>query len=264
MAITGPEGGLAVTSGLGEVRRFEAAGFRAWPAGSVHYDGAWAVRMTAGHPAKRLNSINPLDPADVSRIPERIARVTRRFEAYGRTPLFRITPLAPRELGAHLDQEGWSRFGESIVMRMDLSAGTIDQAMDLIPVRDPARFLDGALAVHGDGGQLRAGLSETIDAIEGETGLFLAETDGAPVASAICVSEYELAGLFEVATLERERGRGHGRAIVLSALKWARLKGARTGWLQVEAENAAATGLYQALGFSEVYRYHYRSPNEEA
>ncbi|TIX45544.1 MAG: GNAT family N-acetyltransferase, partial [Mesorhizobium sp.] len=49
---------------LATVRRYEAAGFRAWPAAAVHYDGTWVVRLTAGHAAKRLNSVNPLDPGD--------------------------------------------------------------------------------------------------------------------------------------------------------------------------------------------------------
>ena len=53
---------LLRTSPLGIARRFEAAGFRAWPAASVHYDGTWVIRLTAGHTAKRLNSVNPLDP----------------------------------------------------------------------------------------------------------------------------------------------------------------------------------------------------------
>ena len=36
--------------------------------------------------------------------------------------------------------------------------------------------------------------------------------------------------------------------------------GARTGWLQVEADNAAGRALYAGLGFSEAYRYCYRAP----
>ena len=60
-----------------------------------------------------------------------------------------------------------------------------------------------------------------------------------------------------------ERGKGHGRRLVLSALKWARLRGARQAWLQVEADNAAgAAASTRTLGFSEIYRYHYRQPPE--
>ena len=86
------------TPPLATVRRFEAAGFRAWPAASVHYDGTWAIRLTAGHPAKRLNSVNPLDPGDVANPAERIARAARRFAAYGRPLTFRMSPLSGNAL----------------------------------------------------------------------------------------------------------------------------------------------------------------------
>ena len=97
-------------AGLSTVRRFEAAGFRAWPAAAVHYDGTWVVRLTAGHPAKRLNSVNPLDPGDVHDLPERIMRAGRRFDAYGRPLTFRLSPLAGRKLVNHLEGEGWTAF----------------------------------------------------------------------------------------------------------------------------------------------------------
>jgi ribosomal protein S18 acetylase RimI-like enzyme len=82
------------------------------------------------------------------------------------------------------------------------------------------------------------------------------------MATAICVHDGDLAGLFEIATDLAERGKGHGRRIVLSALKWARLRGATEAWLQVEADNEPACSLYTSLGFGEVYRYHYRQPPE--
>ena len=57
-----------------------------------------------------------------------------------------------------------------------------------------------------------------------------------------------------------ERRQGHARRLVQSALKWARQRGARFAWLQVEADNVEALALYRALGFDEIYRYHYRQP----
>jgi ribosomal protein S18 acetylase RimI-like enzyme len=245
---------------LAIIRRLEAAGFRAWPASSVTYEGTWAVRLTAGHPAKRLNSINPLDPADNARFDERIARTTRRFDAYGRRVLFRVTPLAGATLTRHLDDGCWTRFSDSIVMALDLSGKNFDAVMDMLPTHDVARFLDGALRIRGDGRVLRPGLSEIIGSIRGEAGLFLAEREQAAVSTAICVHDGDLAGLFEVSTLAAERGRGHARDIVLSSLKWAKLRGARMAWLQVEADNEAAVSLYRSLGFAELYRYHYRAP----
>lgn len=242
------------------VRRFEAAGFRAWPAASVHYDGTWAIRLTAGHPAKRLNSVNPLDPADCSGLGERIAKAGKRFEAYGRPLTFRLSPLSGRPLADHLDAADWTTFSRSLVMRMDLTEAPLADALDQIPMKDVSRFITAALGIQAVTPSLRPGLSEIIDAIQAEAGLFVLERDGRPIATAVCVQDGELAGLFEVATEASERGRGHGRRIVLSALKWARLRGARQAWLQVEADNGAARHLYTALGFSEIYRYHYRRP----
>ncbi len=212
---------------LAIVRRYEAAGFRAWPAAAVHYDGTWLVRLTAGHPAKRLNSVNPLDPADIRNIPDRIARAARRFEAYGRPLTFRMSPLSGPMIAAHLDRERWSVFAESMVMRLSLDDGLVDGAMDQIPLKDIGRFVTASMAVHGLDASLRPGLSEIIGAIQPEAGMFVLEQNEQPVTSAICVHDNDLAGLFEIATTEAERGKGFGRRLILSALKWARLRGAR-------------------------------------
>jgi ribosomal protein S18 acetylase RimI-like enzyme len=248
---------------LATVRRHEAAGFRAWPAASLHYDGTWAIRLTAGHPAKRLNSVNPLDPSDTARLADRIARAGRRFEAYGRPLTFRMSPLSGAVLADHLDREGWSRFDESLVMCMPLSGPAIDKALDQIPLKDVVRFINAAILTEGLDPALRPGLSEIIGAIEPRKGLFVLEHEGQPVTTAICVQDGDLAGLFEIATASRERGRGYARRTILSALKWARSHGARTGWMQVSADNEAALSVYRALGFTEVYRYHYRRPPQD-
>lgn len=246
---------------LAVVRRYEAAGSRAWPAASVHYDGAWAVRLTAGHPAKRLNSVSPLDPGDDANLTERIARAARRFDAYGRPLTFRMSPLSGRKVAAHLDREGWLRFSESLVMRATLDDAMVREAMHQIPLKDMGRFISAAMAIRNLDASLRPGLSEVISSIEPQTGLFVLEQEGTPLSTAICVHDGDLAGLFEVATVESQRGKGHGRRTLLSALKWARKRGAREAWLQVEAENTTAIGLYRSLGFTEVYRYHYRRPS---
>jgi ribosomal protein S18 acetylase RimI-like enzyme len=245
---------------LAKVRRYEAAGFRAWPAAAVHYDGTWVVRLTAGHPAKRLNSVNPLDPGDVANLEERIARAARRFDSYGRALTFRLSPLSGPTLSSHFDREGWSRFSESLVMRLSLDDAAVDDAMDQIPLKDVGRFTSAALKVHGQAATLKPGLAEVINAIQPEAGLFVLEQADEPLATAICVHDGDLAGLFEIATEPAVRGQGYGRRVVLSALKWARLRGAREAWLQVDGDNEAALKLYRAIGFAEVYRYHYRQP----
>lgn len=245
---------------LAAVRRFEAAGFRAWPAARVHYDGTWLVRVSPGHPAKRLNSVNPLDPGDVHDLNERIARATVEFASCGLPLTFRMSPLSGEAMSAHFDRSGWSRFSESLVMYRSLDDDLIADGLDQIPMRDIPRFVNAAIKAKGATNILLPALTEILAAIEPEAGLFALERDEEPVAIAICVQDGDLAGLFEVATALSERGKGYARRIVLSALKWARLRGARTAWLQVEESNDHARSLYGSLGFTELYRYHYRQP----
>jgi ribosomal protein S18 acetylase RimI-like enzyme len=247
---------------LASVRRFEAAGFRAWPAAKVHYDGAWLIRLTPGHPARRLNSVNPLDPGDVHNLDERIARAGAEFEAVSRELTFRMSPLSGDVLSAYFDRMGWRWLAPSLVMHRPLDDELVAGAMDQIPMKDMSRFVGAAIKAQGATNILRPALTEILAAIEPEAGLFALERDEDPIATAICVQDGDLAGLFEIATAAAERGKGYGRRIVLSALKWARLRGARIAWLQVEESNVHARALYESLGFTELYRYHYRQPPE--
>ncbi|MBC8131115.1 MAG: GNAT family N-acetyltransferase [Rhizobiaceae bacterium] len=246
---------------LAIVRRLEAAGFRAWPASSTAYDGTWAVRLTAGFPAKRLNSVNPLDPSDHSDIEGRIARASTRFAEFGRPLLFRQSPLAPQDLIDHLDEGGWTSFGESIVFTADLESLDLSSAIDRIPIKDMARYVNASLAVHERPDGLRAGLTEVLESIRPPAGLFVQEAaDGRPVAVALAIHDDDLAGVLDVAVAPEMRLQGVARGLVTTALRYTLHKGARTGWLQVETDNAAGIALYRGLGFVEAYRYVYRAP----
>lgn len=245
--------------GFAVIRQIEAVGFRAWPAATVHYDGSWAIRLTSGHPSKRLNSVNPLDPGDTRDMELRVERAAQRFHAFGRAPMFRSSPLAPPELDAYLDGLGWRRFDETIVMTANIAALDLTDAIDQIPMKDVGRFVEAMLSVNDLDSSMRSGLSEILESIRPSKGFFTTQRDdGEPVSTAICVHDGALAGLFEIATMLDHRRSGHARNIVTSAMKWARQQGARTAWLQVEAANMPAIALYNQLGFSEVYRYVYR------
>ncbi|MEF2071426.1 GNAT family N-acetyltransferase [Consotaella aegiceratis] len=246
---------------LAVVRRLEAAGFRAWPASSTCFDGTWAIRLTKGFPAKRLNSVNPLDPGDHRDIATRIKLAGERFESFGRPLLFRISPLAPPKLIDYLDQKGWSTFSESIVFKADLAKLDLSDAIDRIPIRDLCRYVDASLAVHERDASDRSGLLEILQSIQPPAGLFVREDpSGCPIAVALAIQDRDLAGVLDVAVSPGMRRQGVARDLVATALRFAMHKGARTGWLQVEADNAAGLALYRGLGFEEAYRYVYRAP----
>ncbi|GGA91357.1 acetyltransferase [Brucella endophytica] len=248
--------------GLATVRQVEAVGFRAWPAANVHYDGTWAIRVTPGFPSRRLNSVNALDPADISDIPARVARASQHLREHGRRPAFRQTPLTPPELINYLDAKGWASGNETSVMIADLSAMNLEGAIDQLPLRDIGRYADASLKIHCREDDLQPGFLQVLGGIKPNRGMFVIEEEGSPLATALCVQDGAMAGIFDVATAEASRRRGHARAIVASAFKWARKNGAKTAWLQVEADNAPGRALYEGFGFREIYRYIYRESPE--
>lgn len=255
-----PAAAKAATPDLARVRRYEAAGFRAWPAASVHYDGTWVIRLTVNHPAKRLNSVNPLDPGDLNHLDERIERVARRFAENGQKLTFRLSPLSGSGLDSHFDRNGWTRFSESIVMRLPLQDLSAAPGGDIALFDDREAFIAQAAKVHDADPAYVAELGALLARIQPQLGLFVLKAGESPLASAISVHDNDLAGIFEVATSLNHRGQGHARRLLNAALHWARSRGAGAAWLQVEADNLPACSLYRSLGFEEVYRYHYRQP----
>lgn len=241
------------------VRRIEAVSFRSFPSNTTYYDGTWAIRLTAGHPARRLNSVTPLDPSDNTGLEHRLELARRRFHGFGRPLVFRMSPLAPTELHDLLDREGWSREDETLVMAAPLDATALACAVDQVPLKDTGRWVDAWLALNNLEAARKPGMVEVLQAIKAETGLFLTETQaGDPQGAVRCVRDADLAGIFELVCAASLRGQGHGRSILTSALKWAMSRGASAAWLQVGAGNDAAIGLYRSMGFAELYRYDYR------
>jgi ribosomal protein S18 acetylase RimI-like enzyme len=246
---------------LPSVRRLEAVGFRAWPATTVQYDGSWVIRLTAGHPSKRLNSVNPLDPSDYRDIAIRLGKAAWRFAEHGRVLTVRQTPLTPPQMIAHMDGEAWTTFGHSLVLALDMAERDFGEGMDHLPMKDVGRFADARILIGKEDPQAKEALVGIINAIKPESGLFLFEDlDIGPTAVSLVVHDNDLAGIMQFAVAELVRRRGVGNALLDASLRWARLRGAKKAWLQVEADNEAAVALYRKAGFSEVYRYCYRAP----
>ena len=243
---------------LPAVRRLEAVGFRAWPAASVLYDGSWQLRLTPDHPSKRLNALVPLDPSDIRDMDDRLAKAGARFAAVGKTLYVRETPLAPPALIAMLAERGWQRFDTTAVMTVDLVGLALPDLLDHIPSHDIARYVEASQVVEDEDPGLKAGLAGVIGAIQPPSGLFVIERPSTgPVATAIAVQDNDLAGICNLAVRADCRREGLGSEILASALRWARMRGARSAWLQCTAANAAGLALYESFGFSTLYHYHY-------
>lgn len=245
-------------SNLPLIRRLEAVGFRAWPASSVVYDGSWQIRLTGSHPSKRINCVVPLDPSDHGNCAIRLEKARKRFEDYGRPLMVRETTLMPVPVRDFMLEDGWEVFEEVRVMTADLTGMELPETMAHLPSHDIGRFVEASLKVSGDDISLRPAIAEIVSSIKPTLGLFIKEeVEGEPRATVICVQDNDLAGILSLDVAQSDRRTGMGTQILTSALRWARISGAKNAWLQVVSTNDPAIALYEKFGFSDAYTYRY-------
>lgn len=156
-----------------------------------------------------------------------------------------------------LDGLGWHRGYDTLVMIGDLDSLDLGTGIDHLPTHDIQRFAEACVRIDRARDTTPATVASIISAIEPTAGLFLMENASGPTAVGICVQDFDLAGIQQVVVEQSARRKGLGREIVSSALRWARLRGARQAWLQVLAHNGNAIGLYESIGFRAAYSYAY-------
>lgn len=244
---------------LPAVRRLEAVGFRAWPSAFVLYDGSWQIRLTEGHASKRLNCVVPLDPSDHKDMAERLEKAAARFAAAGQTLTIRETPLAPPLLIEHLRREAWTRFETVEVMTVEIESALLpENPIDHLPLQDAGRFAEACVTLSASGSADAQVVQDILSRIRPASGYFLIDdVEKGPRACVLCVQDNDLAGIQSLAVAVDARRQGLGTELVSAALRWAKLRGARTAWLQVSAANRPAIALYEKLGFATAYQYHY-------
>ncbi len=96
--------------------------------------------------------------------------------------------------------------------------------------------------------------------------LLTAEADGAVVGFAVLWFSAHEGELGDLAVDPEHRGRGIGRTLLDRSIEEARLRGARTLYLEVRESNEAALELYETAGFDPVGRRtgYYSGPREDA
>jgi len=254
---------------LPSILNIEAATLSAWPAITTALDGLWLARMARGY-TKRSNSVQCLDPADDGDAPARLARMVDLFLLNDLPPIFRVTPLAGPGVVAALDAAGWGAFAETRVLAMTLGPKqtfgpkVAESAAHcrISDATDPI-WIEGLAQLLGTSPRQLEILTQIVSLIAWRNaGILLRDANGETVAAAMAVNAGGTGVYHNVVTRADRRGEGFGRAVMAAALDWTRQAGAESAAIQVVDDNVPAIKLYRSLGFSEVYRYHYRMPPE--
>jgi chromosome partitioning protein len=246
--------------------RIEDAGINASaPREQLWIDG-WLVRFSPGK-AKRARCVQAVA---AGRLPldERIARCLAVFAAAGCRAFFRITPFSrPKASTTRSPRAAWLRIDDTRVMvaslREDGPRSAQTTRADGLAFRavDGDAFADWVGEQRGSSAEARAAHAERIgQSPVPHRALVAIDRTGRTVAGGQVVVEGELAGLYDIFSVEAARGRGVARALCRQLLRLGVTAGARDAYLQVEASNAPARRVYERLGFADGYAYHYRSP----
>jgi GNAT superfamily N-acetyltransferase len=228
----------------------ERCGSRALPAAETVTIGEWMVAIGRGT-VGRLNSCTTFGDSPRRDMFERIESVERRYDGRGRETRFRLTPLDVH-LDGRLETRGYERSEDVIVMTGPVG-GVIDG--EVAVARAAGRTWLDRYSTWGGHEEIRTNeIGESLGSLTLDYGAF-----SSPAAIGVAVLDPPWVGIFDVIVDPAARGEGHGRRLTETMLAWAKSAGAERSYLQVHSVNQPAIALYNSLGFTETYRYWYRT-----
>jgi len=241
-----------------DLRRVEEVGLNALQTQrQLFYDG-WLLRVSPGK-ARRARSVNAYFGSSLP-LGQKIDYCERLYAQRDLPVLFRITPfLQPSDLPAALAARGYEAFDTTLVqlMRLERPPESPDASGFVVTAPAADAFADAVALLQGSSAQQRNAYFERLKESPLKTRALLAHIDGRPVGVGTIVLEDGLAGVFSMVTAPDMRARGVASAILASLLTWAWEHGAAHAYLQVDAENHRALGVYGKFGFATAYTYHY-------
>lgn len=224
-----------------------------WPALDTLLMDGWVIRYANGY-SGRANSASAVS-AKATLSGALLDEVCGFFRARGLPPAIRVTPLAEKGLDARLEQQGWQAVTRSVGMIG--AARTLSRLPDEFEIAPTASlgWIEGVTALQEARKRNPDHLAAIVGRIRRPTAFAMIRREGKPVAFGLCVLDRGMAEIGSIAVDPAYRGAGLGRGLVSGLIDWASRTGAERIFLQVEASNAIARGLYASLGLVDLYDY---------
>jgi GNAT superfamily N-acetyltransferase len=242
-----------------DIDALERTADRAFPAAERSALGDWILNASTGW-SGRLNACWPLGETP-GPMEEAIDAVEAWYAARRLPPVFKPAG-EPAALTSALSARGYRARTPTLMMVAGIGEAVPHRTVEILETADRA-FETVFLGVqpNPEDAAERMGAFHRIPRPR-----FFArigdETDPAAIGGAAVEDDW--AGIFGMRTLAHHRRKGLARDIVAALLASARTAGARSAYLQVEADNAPAIALYEGFGFEVAYGYSYWDRPAEA
>jgi len=233
-----------------------------WPGKEIERYQGWIIHWNDAV-TWRANSVLPISEPSIM-LEDAIDYVIKFYEERNTPTAFKMTEESkPENLDDTLDEMSFTKF-----MNTYLQTIPIDELVCLDPRVgvDLLRVTDESIdtLIHRskrDAFELEI-RREIIHRIEGEKKIARVMIDGQIAGVGLGVVEEDMLGIFSVRTLPEYQHRGVAWSISCALGMWGEETGASTAFLQVEADNLPALGLYESMGFKTQYNYWYRIHGE--
>jgi GNAT superfamily N-acetyltransferase len=240
------------------IRLLEELSLSALPALETTFLDGWVLRRSDNF-TRRANSINPIYPGGRP-LADNLRDAEDLYRRHGQRIVFKLTPASlPEELDQALEAQGYAREAATAVQTLDLSGRpTPALGRTILQERLTSEWLNAVFALNAVPERHQPTMQQILMRIAPRTCYASLNMEG----EVICVGQGVLQsgwlGLYDIVTLEKQRGKGYARQLINDLLAWAIPQGATQAYLQVMKTNEAALHLYDKLGFSEQYEYWYR------
>lgn len=244
----------------GEILELSEAGAEGWWAPESIWLGRWLLRAASGF-TRRANSALPLgDPG--RELAEALAEVERFYRDRDLVP----TVVVPHVLaGPHADPldrwlaaHGWDVEGAAARVLTGEAAAVAASSTGLDAVELAEAPDEAWLATYHYRGQPLPAVGRTLLSSARWQAFASVRRDGTTLAIGRVAGGLRWAGVTAVEVVPSHRRQGWGRTVVAALAAEAMRRGAARLYLQVSEDNRGARALYQATGWREHHRYHYR------
>ena len=226
-----------------------------WPPEAVRRIGPFALREGAEGGGGRVTAATAEAPADEGVLDSAEAAL----RAAGRRPVFRLRSGACPWDGALDDllaARGYARHDPTILLAAPVGHLRSEEPAGLryFPLWPPLAIQRRIWADHGIGDARQAVMAR----VTGPKTALLARISDRPAGVAFVACHGRIAMLHAMQVAPALQRKGAARNLMQGAADWAAGEGAAWLALAVTEQNAAARGLYEGLGMTEVTAYHYR------